>query len=168
MDWGSITFGITVMLGRFARWLYRGQRPNALARVLNPLVAAVFARGVAPDYLVTLDVTGRRSGRTISLPLVMAVVDRERYLVSHLGPDVDWVRNLRATAGRAILRHGRIEHVRLEEFDIGKRAPVLKAHLRHAPGARPHIPVDKDAPLEEFAAVAAHYPVFRVLTGNGR
>jgi len=166
MDWSSIRFGVNIALVRFARWLYRGQRPNGLARLVNRVAAAVFARGVAPNYLVTLDVTGRRSGRTISLPLVMAVLDRQRYLVSHLGSDVAWVRNVKATAGRAVLRHGRTEHVRLEEFAIDKRAPVLKAHLRHAPGARPHIPVDKDAPLEEFDAIAAQFPVFRVLAAS--
>jgi len=166
MDWSSLRFTVNIALIRFARWLYRGQRPNRLARLLNRVAAAVFARGVAPNYLVTLDVTGCRSGRTISLPLVMAVLDRQRYLVSHLGPDVAWVRNIRATAGRAVLRHGRTEHVRLEEFAIDKRAPVLKAHLRHAPGARPHIPVDKDAPLEEFDAIAAQFPVFRVLAAS--
>ena len=166
MDWSSVRFGVNIALVRFARWLYRGQRPNGLARLVNRVAAAVFARGVAPNYLVTLDVTGRRSGRTISLPLVMAVLDRQRYLVSHLGSDVAWVRNVKATAGRAVLRHGRTEHVRLEEFAIDKRAPVLKAHLRHAPGARPHIPVDKDAPLEEFDAIAAQFPVFRVLAAG--
>jgi len=166
MDWSSLRFGVNIALVRFARWLYRGQRPNGLARLVNRVAAAVFARGVAPNYLVTLDVTGRRSGRTISLPLVMAVLDRQRYLVSHLGSDVAWVRNVKATAGRAVLRHGRTEHVRLEEFAIDKRAPVLKAHLRHAPGARPHIPVDKDAPLEEFDAIAAQFPVFRVLAAS--
>ena len=109
MDWRSVSFGVTAALAMFARWLYRGQRPNALARSINRVAAAVFARGVAPDYLVTLDVTGRRSGRTISLPLVMAILDRQRYLVSHLGTDVAWVRNVKATAGRAVLRHGRTE-----------------------------------------------------------
>ena len=163
LDWRSVSFGVTAALAMFARWLYRGQRPNAVARSINRVAAAVFARGVAPDYLVTLDVTGRRSGRTISLPLVMAVLDRQRYLVSHLGTDVAWVRNVKATAGRAVLRHGRTEHVQLEEFAIEKRAPVLKAHLRRVPGARPHVPVDKDAPLEEFEAIAAQIPVFRVL-----
>ena len=70
---------------------------------------------------------------------------------------------MKATAGRAVLRHGRTEQVRLEELPIEKRAPVLKAYLRCAPGARPHIPVDKDAPLEAFEAIAARFPVFRVL-----
>ena len=163
MDWGSLSFRFTLALAQFARWLYRGQRPNALARVLNRGAAAVFARGVAPNYLVTLELTGRRSGRTISLPLVMTVRDRERYLVSNHGADVAWVQNVKAAAGRAVLRHGRTEHVRLEEIAIEKRAPVVKAHLRRAPGARPHIPVDKDAPLEEFEAIATRIPVFRVL-----
>jgi deazaflavin-dependent oxidoreductase (nitroreductase family) len=57
-----------------------------MARALNRLSATVHALGVAPDYLVTLEVTGRRSGRPISFPLVMVVVDGERYLVSMLGP----------------------------------------------------------------------------------
>ncbi len=143
MDWASWRLEWTLLMWRFARWLYRGQRQNAVARVLNRGVAAVFSRGV-------------------SLPLVMVVVDRERYLVSNLGPDVAWVRNVKATAGRAVLRHGRTEPVRLEELAIETRAPVLKAYLQCAPGARPHIPVAKDAPLEEFEAIASRFPVFRV------
>ncbi len=166
MDWVSLRLGFTLLLGKFARWLYRGQRQNAVARVLNRGAAALFARGIAPDYLVTLQVTGRRSGRTISLPLVMLVLDRERYLVSNLGADVAWVRNVKAADGQAVLRHGRTEEVRLEELPIGERPRVLKAYLRWAPGARPHVPVDKDAPFEEFEAIAARFPVFRVPIGR--
>ena len=82
--------------GDFKRWLYRGQRPNRLAKVLNRAWAAVGSSGVTSDYLVTLEVTGRKSGRVISLPLVMALVDGQRYLVSMLGENVAWVRNVRA------------------------------------------------------------------------
>ena len=148
---------------QFKRWLYRGGRPNALARILNRGWATLHARGIAPDYLVTLEVAGRRSGRTISFPLVMAALEGERFLVSMLGADAAWVRNVKAAGGRAVLRHGRAEQVRLEELAIEERAPVLKAYLQRAPGARPHISVNKDAPLEEFRAVAAQIPVFRVL-----
>jgi hypothetical protein len=126
----------------------------------------VFALGIAPNYLVTLVVTGRRSGRAISFPLVMAVADGERYLVSMLGTDVAWVRNLEAARGHALLRHGRTEPVRLEEVAVEKRAPVLKAYLQRAPGARPHILVDKDAAPGEFEAIAAKIPVFRVLAAG--
>src|SRR5262245_11567449 len=133
-----------VLWQQLKRWLYWGGRPGPLARLLNRGWGTLHARGIAPDYLVTLEVGGRRSGRTISLPLVMVAVEGERYLVSMLGNDVAWVRNVRAAAGRAVLRHGRTEHVRLEELAVEQRAPVLKAYLRRAPGARPHLPIDKD------------------------
>jgi hypothetical protein len=148
---------------RLKRWLYKGGRPGPLARLLNRGFATLHASGLGPDHWVTLEVVGRRSGRTISFPLVMAALDGERYLVSMLGADAAWVRNVRAAAGQAVLRHGRTEQVRLEELAIEKRAPVLKAYLRRAPGARPHVSVDKDAPLEEFEAIAEQIPVFRVL-----
>ncbi len=146
-----------------ARWLYRGGRPNRVASVVNRWTAALYALGIAPNYLVTLDVISRRSGRVLSLPLVMVVVESERYLVSMLGEEVEWVRNLRAAGGNVILRHGRREEVRLEEVAADRRAPVLKAYLKRAPGARPHIPVHKDAPLSEFEQVASRFPVFRVV-----
>lgn len=148
------------------RRLYRGNRPQGLARILNRGWAMVHALGIAPNYLVTLEVVGRRSGRAISFPLVMPVVDGQRYLVSMLGSEVAWVRNLRAAGGEAVLRHGRTERVRLEEIPVAERAPVLKRYLQRAPGARPHVPVDKDAPLEAFAAIAAQIPVFRVDAGG--
>jgi hypothetical protein len=151
---------------RLKRWLYRGGRPGSLARLINRGFAAVHAGGFGPDHWVTLEVVGRRSGRTISFPLVMAVLDGERYLVSMLGPDAAWVRNAKAAGGRAVLRHGRSEPVCLEDLALGKRAPVLKAYLQRAPGARPHLPVDKDAPLAEFEKIAEQFPVFRVL-GTG-
>ena len=148
---------------KIARWLYRGGRPGRVAAVLNRCSAALHALGVAPNRWVTLEVTGRRSGRKITLPLVMVVIEGERYLVSMLGADADWVRNVKAAGGRAVLRHRRREHVRLERIAPDRRAAVLKAYLLRAPGARPHLPVDKDAPLSEFERVSAQFPVFRVV-----
>ena len=109
------------------RWFYRGGRPNRAARVLDRVTAAVYTRGVSPNYLVTLEVPGRSSGRVIRFPLVMVVVEGERYLVSMLGEGTNWVRNVRAARGEAVLRHGRQETVRLEEVAVDRRAPVLKA-----------------------------------------
>jgi len=151
-----------LFLQKFHRWLYQGGRPNALTRVINRGWAFVHSLGIAPNYLVTLEVVGRRSGRVISFPLAMVPLDGERYLVSMLGTNAAWVQNVRAAGGRATLRHGRTEQVLLEEVAVEKRARVLKAYLRLAPGARPHIPVDKNAPLEEFEAIAAQVPVFRL------
>lgn len=146
----------------FKRWLYQHGRPNLIARLLNWGWAKLHALGIAPNYLVTLEVVGRRSGRVISFPLVLAVVGGERYLVSMLGTEAAWVRNVAAAEGRAVLRHGRVEPIILEDVPVERRGPIIKAYLRRAPGARPHIPVDKDAPLEAFAAVAAQIPVFQI------
>lgn len=154
------------MSGPLTRWLYRGRRPNAVARALNRGWAELYALGIAPNYLVTLQVVGRRTGRPIAFPLVMAVVEGERYLVSMLGADVAWVRNLRAAGGSALLRHGRTERVHLEEVPVEERGPLLKAYLKRAPGARPHLPVDKDAPLEAFQALASRIPVFHVVAAG--
>jgi hypothetical protein len=144
------------------QWLYRGGRPNWLAHLLNDISAAIYALGVAPNYLVTLEVAGRRSGRNIRLPLVMVVVGGERYLVSMLGANAGWVQNVQAAGGNVTLDHGRREAVHLEEVAVNQRASVIKAYLQRAPGARAHLPIDKDAPLAAFEQIAAQFPVFRV------
>jgi deazaflavin-dependent oxidoreductase (nitroreductase family) len=137
-----------------------------VARVLDRGSAMVCALGVAPDYMVTLEVPGRRTGRIVRLPLVMVVVDGERYLVSMLGEDVNWVRNVKAADSRVTLRHGRSEDVRLEEVAPEHRAPILKDYLKRAPRAGAHVPVEKNAPLAEFERVSARFPVFRVVSGQ--
>jgi deazaflavin-dependent oxidoreductase (nitroreductase family) len=148
--------------GDTERSLYRGQRPGRIARGFMRFWAIIASSGVAWRRMVTLEVTGRTSGRTISLPLMLIRVDGERYVASMLGDDVAWVQNVRAAGGRAVIRAGRREHVVLVELPSGERAPFLKTFLRVAPGARPHIPVDMDAPVADFEPIAAEYPVFRI------
>jgi protein-S-isoprenylcysteine O-methyltransferase Ste14 len=156
---------------RVPRWLpaaiprsifYRGSKPTPLGKALNDVWARLFGVGVLPDFLVTLEVTARRSKRAYTIPLVAADFGGQRYLVSMLG-ESDWVRNVRAAGGRATLRrHGR-QAVRLEDVPIPERPAILQAYLRRAPGARPHFPLTADAPLEAFADIAGRYPVFRIM-----
>lgn len=153
---------------RGKQWLYRGQRPNWIAKILNSAWANIASRSVASNGLVALDVIGRKSGRIISFPLVMVTVDGQRYLASMLGDNTQWVRNVRASGGRAVLRRGGREDVQLEEIPTDQRASILKAYLQAAPGARPHVPVDKDAPLAEFEKIAATIPVFRLISNQSK
>ena len=149
----------------YLRWLYRGGHPNRFARLQNRTTAIAFAAGIVPKRAAALEIPGRRSGRVISFPVAIADFEGERYLVSMLGKDVNWVRNLTAAGGQAMLRHGRRESVHLEEVEPGARAPILRRYLQVAPGARPHMPVDRRAPLAEFARIAADYPVLRIRAG---
>lgn len=149
------------------RWLYRGKRPNWLARLVNGAWARLAAAGIGPAQQVMLEVAGRRTGKTISFPVVVADYQGERYLVSMLGEGTNWVRNVRAANGRAVLRHGHREVIRLDEVDPGERAAILRRYLECAPGARAHIPVERGAPLPEFERIAVQYPVFHVIVLEG-
>ena len=144
------------------RWMYHGGRPNHVARLLNRLWARLSGAGIGPDRQVTIEVTGRRTGKRVSLPVVVADHHGERYLVSMLGENANWVRNVRAAGGQAVLRHGGREVVHLEEVPVSGRAEILRRYLELAPGARAHIRVDRHASLEEFARIAGEYPVFQV------
>ncbi|TNC27761.1 nitroreductase/quinone reductase family protein [Amycolatopsis alkalitolerans] len=149
--------------GRFNRWLYSGGRPNQVARLMNRSSAWLFAKGlVLADRTATLEVAGRKSGRVISFPMVVTGYEGKRYLVAMLGERTNWVRNVRAGHGRAVLRHGVVEPVRLVEVEPDERAPILRRYLDLAPAARPHFPVAQGAPVAEFARIAADYPVFEV------
>jgi hypothetical protein len=153
---------LTQMFWGVKQWLYSGKRPNWIAKILNGAIANSASKSISPDGVVALEVIGRRSGRIVSFPLVMVTVDGQRYLVSMLGDNTQWVRNVRVAGGKAVLRSGGQEDVWLEEIPADLRAPLLKAYLQAAPGARPHVPVDMDAPLAEFERIAAGFPVFRL------
>ena len=156
--------GFQAWLYRSKRWLYAEQHPNWIAKLANRVWATIASTGISSTYVVALEVTGRKSGRTVSLPVVVAVVEGERYLVAMLGEHVNWVQNVRAAGGRATLHSGGREEVHLEEVAASQRAPILKAYLQRAPGARPHVPVNKDAPMADFDQVAPAFPDFRVVS----
>jgi len=158
----NVNTALTQMFWGFKQWIYRGKRPNWIAKFLNEAIANSASMSVLPDAVVALEVIGRKSGRVVSFPLVVAVVDGQRYVASMLGDNTQWVRNVRAAGGKAVLHSGGQEDVLLEEIPANQRAPLLKAYLQAAPGARPHVPVDMDAPLAEFENIAAKYPVFRL------
>jgi len=147
------------------RWMYGGKRPNRVAALLNRGTAAVVAAGIGPKRIARLEVRGRRTGRRLAFPVVIADYEGRRYLVAMLGEEANWVRNVRAAGGNAVLKHGRREDVVLEEVDPGMRAPILRRYLEVAPGGRAHFPIDQGAPLEQFERIAEQYPVFRICAG---
>jgi deazaflavin-dependent oxidoreductase (nitroreductase family) len=144
------------------RAMYPGGRADDTARRFARFWSVVFSSGVLPRRWVTLEVPGRRSGRPRRFPLGMADWHGRWYLVPMLGERCNWVRNVRAAHGEVVVHRGRRRSCRLVEVPVGERAPILQRYLATVPGARPHIPVRAGAPLTDFAAIAARYPVFQV------
>ena len=149
----------------YLRFFYRDWRPTRLGKLMTGILAWVSGLGILPPILVTLQVRGRRSGRLRSKILVVSEYGGQRYLVSMLGNQSEWVRNVRAAGGEAFIKRGRTRPVRLTEIPASERAPILKEYCRVATSGRYHFPVAYDAPVEAFAAVAERYPVFRIDAG---
>jgi F420H(2)-dependent quinone reductase len=145
----------------FQRWQFRNGRPNWSARMLSRLLGIAFAAGIGPNQAATIEVRGRKTGRTISFPVVVVAYQGDRYLVAMLGDKTNWVRNVRAD-NRAVLLQGRRENVSLVEDFSGNRAAILRRYLELGPGARPFFPIDRRAPLTDFERIVEEYPVFRI------
>jgi deazaflavin-dependent oxidoreductase (nitroreductase family) len=144
------------------RLFYRDWRPTRLGRGVNRIQAWLSGLGLPPRFIAVLEVRGRASGRTRSVPVVIATVEGHQYLVSMLGAQSDWVKNVEAAHGDAVLRQGGRRRVRLEAVPPDQRAPVLREYVRIAASGRQHFPLPVGAPLDEFAAIAARYPVYRI------
>jgi hypothetical protein len=150
------------VLHALKRWMYRHGRPGGAARLANRVRAIAASSGVGIKQIAVLEASGRRTGRLCSFPVVVADYRRERYLVAMLGQQTNWIRNVEAVNERVALRHGQSEPVRLELVEPADRAEILGRYLEVTPGARPDIPVDRHAPVEEFERIAGEYPVFRI------
>ncbi len=144
------------------RRMYPGARGNATARRYARVWAWAFGKGLIPGRWVTLEVPGRTSGKATRFPLGIMDVDGRSYLGSMLGNTCNWVRNVRANNGYAVIEHRGRRQVHLVEIPPTERPPLLKAFLEQVPGSRPHIPLTMDRPVEDFEAIAADYPIFRI------
>ena len=144
------------------RLFYRDWRPTRLGRWANRFASWLSILGLSPHEAAVLEIRGRASGQRRSLPVVIATVDGNRYLVSMLGPESNWVMNVEAAHGNAIIRQGRRQAVHLVGVPSAERAPVLSEYVRVATSGRHHFPVAVGAPLSEFQAIADRYPVYRI------
>lgn len=148
---------------RSALWrlFYRGWRPTRIGRLANRVAGWSSALGLSSKAAL-LEVRGRVSGQWRSTPVVIASVDGARYLVSMLGPGSDWVKNVEAADGHAVLHQGGRRAVRLIVVPPAERAPILREYVRVATSGRRHLPVAVDSPLAEFHRLADRYPVYRI------
>jgi hypothetical protein len=75
--------------------------PGAVDRIFGHALAFLVWIGLIRGHFYVLEVRGRKSGKTISLPVDPLDFEGRRYLVSARG-ETNWVRNAR-TAGEVVL-----------------------------------------------------------------
>lgn len=117
---------------------------------------------------VTLEIKGRRSGKIIRLSVTQVRLAGKHYLVS-LGGESQWVQNVRAAGGAAVIVSGRRTPVALVEIPVEQRAPILLAYVNQrafthsgAQSARHFFGLQSPPTLEDMARLAGEYPVFEI------
>ena len=144
------------------RFFYRGWRPTRAGRWANRFARWLTVLGLTTPSTAVLEVRGRTSGRPRATPVVVATVGNARYLVSILGAESEWVRNVEAAHGDAVLRQNGRRPIHLVAVPPAERAQILREYVRVATSGREHLPVQVGAPLSEFEAIADRYPVYRI------
>ncbi len=123
------------------------------------------------DVLRILRVRGRKSGNMYELPVRIATMEDQRYLMSMLGEST-WVHNLRA-AGRAQLLAGQaVEQIHVDEIGGKEKAAFLLWYCQHPAyiqRARYGFKADTEhLTPAEIERLAEQYPVFRLETEQRR
>ncbi|MBO0737031.1 MAG: hypothetical protein J2P48_10740 [Alphaproteobacteria bacterium] len=137
-------------------------RPNTADHILSRMLAFLVWIGLVRGHFFVLEVRGRRSGKTISLPVDPLDLGGRRYLVCARG-DSNWVRNARVAGQIVLARALRRRRYAVRELPANLRPPVLKAYLdRFASEVQRFFPVPRGSAVEAFDDLAARYPVFEL------
>ena len=117
---------------------------------------------------VTLEVLGRRSGKPIRVSVTTVRHGELRYAVS-LYDKSQWVHNIRAADGHAVILSGERTRVRLLEIPVEERGPLLLDYVGQrafshsgTESARIFFGLEPNPTLEQMEAIAERYPVFRI------
>jgi deazaflavin-dependent oxidoreductase (nitroreductase family) len=137
-------------------------KPSGAVKLMNSIIGRLASIGLIPRDTVQLEVKGRRSGKPRSNAVTWVECEGQRYLVAPRG-NTEWVRNVKAAGGEAVVKQRKTERVRLEEVPVEQRAPIIKAYNKKLGAVtRREFGLDDDATLEEFERIADRHPVFRI------
>jgi len=136
--------------------------PGTLERVFGRALVFLVRIGLVRGHFYVLEVRGRKSGRTIALPVDPLDLKGRRYLVCARG-NSNWVRNARVAGEIVLVRALRRRRYAVRELPPTARPPILKAYLEQFAGeVQRFFPVPKDSAVEAFNDLAVRYPVFEL------
>jgi deazaflavin-dependent oxidoreductase (nitroreductase family) len=138
------------------------EAPSTVERLFNRAFGFLAGLGIGPSFIYLLEVAGRKSGKLYATAINLLELNGKQFLVAPRGR-TQWVRNAEA-AGEVMLKRGPRRKFRLRELNDSEKPEILKAYLSNYKGAvQRFFPVKPDAPMEEFAKIAAGYPAFELL-----
>lgn len=138
------------------------EAPSSGEKLFNRVFGFLAGVGIAPSFIYLLEVRGRKSGKTYSTAVNLLELDGKQFLVAPRGR-TQWVRNAEA-AGEVTLRRRASRRFRLRPLNDSEKSQVLKAYLTNYKSAvQKFFPIQPNAPLEEFAKIAAGYPAFELI-----
>ena len=137
-------------------------KPGAVERIFGQALVLLIRIGLVRGHFYVLEVRGRKSGRTLSLPVDPLDLEGRRYLVCARG-NANWVRNARSAGKVVLARAMRRQLYAVRELSPDLRPRVLKTYLdRFAGEVQRFFPVPKGSPVEAFNDLAPQYPVFEL------
>ena len=141
-------------------------RPSLGARTINRFYGWLTSVGLGPSYSYLLQVTGRKTGQTRSVPVNVLRYKSKLFLVATRG-HTQWSRNA-VTDGRVFLKKGRVRlEFSLRVVPDGEKPEILKDYLtRFNWMVRRFFPVRADSALAAFAPIAGRYPVFELVRNS--
>ncbi|HUK47862.1 MAG TPA: nitroreductase family deazaflavin-dependent oxidoreductase [Terriglobales bacterium] len=142
----------------------RPEAPSSGEKFFNRAFGFLAGLGLAPSFIYLLEVRGRKSGKLYSTAVNVLEINDKQFLVAPRGR-TQWVRNAEA-AGEITLKRGTRRKFRLRPLADSEKPEVLKAYLTNYKSAvQRFFPIKPGARLEEFADIAAGYPVFELIAG---
>jgi len=136
-------------------------KPGGMTKKINSFLGWLFSRGIGSKRWVQIQHKGRKSGKAYATAVNWTEVDGQRYLVAPRG-ETQWVRNVRADDGKAVIKRGKSEAVRLEEVPIAERAPIIKNYVTENKVVKGEFGVEPSDPIEKYQEIAPNHPTFRI------
>ena len=139
--------------------------PSFAARRVNRFYGWLTGLGLGPSYSYLLEATGRRTGKTVSMPVNVLKYDGKLFLVGTRG-HTQWSRNVLANR-EVTLKRGRVRlEFNLRPVGEAEKPDILRAYLcRFHWMVSRFFPVSRESPTTAFEVIADRYPVFELTRG---
>ncbi len=140
----------------------RFEKPTAIETLFGKALLALLRIGIGPAHMRVLEVRGRKSGATFSLPIDLLQHEGKLYLVAPRGR-TQWVRNVEAAAEITLRRGSTSQSYSTRTLSDAEKPAVLKGYLDSFPReVQRFFPVPAGSPVDRFAELSSRYPAFEL------